>query len=93
MIQSNKIFRTHSGCWDYDLTNEPKYSKKPIFKHFFFMLNRTKKQIGRINGIQIYGVVKATNERGEALKVFEIWLIFIFIKIIFVYYAFSTSRF
>jgi hypothetical protein len=42
MIQSKKIFRTHSGCWDYGSTDEPKYSKNPIFKYFFFMLNRTK---------------------------------------------------
>jgi hypothetical protein len=37
MIQYNKIFRAHSGCWDYDYgsTDEPKYSKNPIFKHFF----------------------------------------------------------
>jgi hypothetical protein len=40
MIQSNKIFRAHSGCWDYASTNDLKYSKKLIFKHFFFMLNR-----------------------------------------------------
>jgi hypothetical protein len=34
-----------SGCWDYGSQDEPKYSKNPIFKHFFFMLNRTKNQI------------------------------------------------
>jgi hypothetical protein len=36
MIQSNKIFRAYSGCWDYGSTDQPKYSKNPIFKHFFF---------------------------------------------------------
>jgi hypothetical protein len=56
MIRPNKIFRAHSGCWDYDSTNEPKYSKN----HFFFMLNRTKIQIWRINlcnktHLRIYG--------------------------------------
>jgi hypothetical protein len=42
MILSNKIFQTHSGCWDYGSTDEPKYFKNPIFKHLFFMLNRRK---------------------------------------------------
>jgi hypothetical protein len=36
MIQSNKIFWVYSGCWDLWLKDEPKYSKNPIFKHFFF---------------------------------------------------------
>jgi hypothetical protein len=43
MIQSNKIFRAHSGCWDYASTDDPKYTKKPIFKHFFFHTKPTKK--------------------------------------------------
>jgi hypothetical protein len=50
MIQSNKIFRAHSESWDYGSTDEPKYYKNPIFKHFFFMPSRTKNQIIRING-------------------------------------------
>jgi hypothetical protein len=34
MIQSNKIFRAHLGCWDYGSTDEPKYSKNQIFTFF-----------------------------------------------------------
>jgi hypothetical protein len=43
MIQSNKIFRTHSGCWDYGSTDEPKNSKIPIFKNVFFHAKSNKK--------------------------------------------------
>jgi hypothetical protein len=35
----------------YGSTDKPKYSKNPIFKHFFFIVNRTKNQVWRINGI------------------------------------------
>jgi hypothetical protein len=53
MIQSNKIFRAHSGCWDYGSTNELKYSKNPIFKHFLWAnglkLNPKKSQVIRIH--------------------------------------------
>jgi hypothetical protein len=35
MIQSKRIFRDHSGYWDYGSPDELKYSKNPIFKHFF----------------------------------------------------------
>jgi hypothetical protein len=43
MNQSNKIFRAHSGFWDYGSTDEQKYSKNPIFKHFFFHAKSNKK--------------------------------------------------
>jgi hypothetical protein len=43
MIQLKKIFRAHSGCWDYGSTDEPKYSKNPIFKHVFFHAKSNKK--------------------------------------------------
>jgi hypothetical protein len=43
MIQSNKIFGTHSGSWDSGSTDEPKYPTHPIFKHFFFHAKSNKK--------------------------------------------------
>jgi hypothetical protein len=61
MIQSNKIFLAHAGCWDYGSTDELKYSKNPIFKHFFSMLKSNKNQILRLSMIfkmphlRIYG--------------------------------------
>jgi hypothetical protein len=45
MIQFNKIFRAHIGCWDYGSTDEPKYSKNPIFKHTFFSCQIEQKTI------------------------------------------------
>jgi hypothetical protein len=44
MIQSNKIFRAHSGCWNYGSTDEPNYSENPIFKHVFFHAKSNKKR-------------------------------------------------
>jgi hypothetical protein len=41
MIQSNKIFRAHLGCWGYDASiDDPKYSEKPIFTFFSCLIEQ-----------------------------------------------------
>jgi hypothetical protein len=55
MIQTNKIFQPHSGCWDYGSTDDPKYSKNPIFKHFFFHAKSNKKPDLTMTHLRIYG--------------------------------------
>jgi hypothetical protein len=44
-LTSEKYKQKSSYIKIYGSTDEPKYSKKSIFKHFFFMLNRTKNEI------------------------------------------------
>jgi hypothetical protein len=61
MIQSNKIFRDHSGCWDYGSTDEPNYSENAIFKHVFFHAKSNKKRdlthymLFKMTHLRIYG--------------------------------------
>jgi hypothetical protein len=43
MIQSNKIFRAHSGCWNYASTDDPKYSKKTDFQTHFLNAKSNKR--------------------------------------------------
>jgi hypothetical protein len=56
--QSNKIFRAHSGSWDYDGL---KYSKNPNFQHFFFHAKSIKKtrfdasMVLNLTHLRIYG--------------------------------------
>jgi hypothetical protein len=59
MIHSNKIFRAHSGCWDYGSTDESKCSKNTIFKLFFSCSNEQKPglmhNVYNLTRLRIYG--------------------------------------
>jgi hypothetical protein len=52
MIQSNKLFRAYSGCWDLASSDYPKFSKKLILKNFFYQKFRVKMGVKNQNGGQ-----------------------------------------